>query len=208
MAQVSNQVQELHAAGNMLTLLSMQPDLDPATQAVLREICQCVRRALRPVLEGPSDIDLGEVCMQAITLCHQLYGCVPITWASCESDLTIVRIRGRKHPLYLAILDLLLNALEVIDLDGDGQITVMLITQPTYQELIIQDNGPGLPTDAIAQLQQVFPMGSTKATGFGIGLPTAMTTFDSMGALVEVTTADRGTTFRIQFPTIGSSYES
>ena len=78
-------------------------------------------------------------------------------------------IEGEPSQISLALSNLLRNALEVLQSQGEdplGFVTLELSRFPSYVELIIGDNGPGFPTDNWKP--ELFQ--TSKANGSGLGL--------------------------------------
>ena len=65
-----------------------------------------------------------------------------------------------------ALLNIVKNAVEAID--GDGTITLRVTSRSGRTALVIEDSGPGISSDALANL--FTPFFSTKPHGQGIGL--------------------------------------
>lgn len=112
---------------------------------------------------------------------------LPIVWA----DEGLVR---------QALLNLLRNALEAA---GDAGCTVRITTRVpddfTAVELLVSDNGPGIPLEA---LERVFDAGyTTKPQGCGIGLAVCRAIMQAHGGDITVRSSPgAGTVFTLRFP--------
>jgi signal transduction histidine kinase len=115
------------------------------------------------------------------------------------------RVRGDMHLLSEAMLNLLVNGLEVMP-DGGRLSVAVAIEEPTDGaawrrgvRVEVSDTGPGI---AAADLDRVFePFFTTKAFGSGLGLAAVQSTVAQHGGVVSVrTNAKTGTTFVILLP--------
>jgi signal transduction histidine kinase len=102
--------------------------------------------------------------------------------------------------LQRVLLNLILNAADAI---GDanipsGAITLSAISSNSRTELIIEDNGPGIPAD---MLERIFdPFFTTKHTGTGLGLAIVHRIIEAHGGRITASNRpapDHGAIFRI-----------
>lgn len=104
-------------------------------------------------------------------------------------------------PAYIqeVIHNLLKNSLEALGDEGDVRIIVSYVGD--WATIIIQDNGPGIPSE---HLNEIFtPFFSTKPslTNWGIGLSFCHKVIDAHGGKIEVLSeVDKGTQFNILLP--------
>ncbi|HSM28780.1 MAG TPA: HDOD domain-containing protein [Thioalkalivibrio sp.] len=100
------------------------------------------------------------------------------------------------------LTNLLKNAAEA--LEGGGRISVttrdpVSVSGRGYSELIVQDDGPGLPQSVMDQLFS--PVQSTKGKEHsGLGLSIVKRLADDMGALILCSTSTSGTRFQLLLP--------
>lgn len=120
-----------------------------------------------------------------------------------EQDLPDVEIDATY--VKQALLNLLNNACDALtqrpeaEKSGREQILVCSRRAKAAVEVLVIDNGPGIPVEA--QKQIFDPYFSTKAGGSGLGLPTARRILEELGgSLTFETEPDRGTSFRIRLP--------
>lgn len=117
-----------------------------------------------------------------------------------EPDLPDVSVDATY--LKQALLNLLNNAFDALtqrpaaEKSGREQILVCSRRTSAGVELLVIDNGPGIPAEA---REQIFdPYFSTKAGGSGLGLPTVRRIVEELGGTVTCDTeVGRGTSFRI-----------
>ncbi|HET9108657.1 MAG TPA: ATP-binding protein [Steroidobacteraceae bacterium] len=113
----------------------------------------------------------------------------------------LLPIRIERTQIQHVMLNLVRNALEVLESNPPDRREVVLETQTTAEgvELTISDNGPGLPEEA---RQRMFdPFFSTKAGGTGLGLPVSHSIVRAHGGrLIHERNAAGGARFRICLP--------
>lgn len=109
-----------------------------------------------------------------------------------------------REPLFLdriklkqALLNILTNALEASP--TSGRVEVMLRVQDERVQIVIKDQGPGIPE---ADMELVFaPFFSTKERGTGLGLPFAQKIVElHKGVLIARNNPDGGATFVVELP--------
>jgi signal transduction histidine kinase len=113
-------------------------------------------------------------------------------------------IQGDHHQLCQVVTNLLINALEA--LGGQGSIRISakmkaaeMAEQPVGVELVMADDGPGIPGDIA---DRVFdPFFTTKPQGSGLGLAIVRKIVDAHDGRIDVTTsAGQGTAFTVTLP--------
>lgn len=97
--------------------------------------------------------------------------------------------------------NLIKNALEAISSNGHIQILLTpdeLLENTSYLKVSIRNDGDPIPPE---ELEHIFePFVTTKATGTGLGLPTANRIIQSHGGLLQVTSDDTETVFSVYLP--------
>jgi signal transduction histidine kinase len=87
--------------------------------------------------------------------------------------------------------------------EGNGGGTVRLATSAGSNgevQLVIEDDGPGIPEDRLGRIFQVFY--SSKPGGTGLGLPIAQRVMEGHGGKIQVESVPgAGTRFTLSFPT-------
>jgi signal transduction histidine kinase len=82
---------------------------------------------------------------------------------------------------------------------GSHRIVVTTAARLTGFELVIADNGPGIPPDVLPKVFE--PLFSTKSFGTGLGLPMVKQVIEQHGGTVEITsTQGKGTKVAVQLP--------
>jgi signal transduction histidine kinase len=125
---------------------------------------------------------------------------------AAHSDL----IRGDEYQLEQAFVNLLLNAVEAMGLDGELTIATYATAAPAARgargrsqiRITIQDSGIGISPQAVARLFS--PFFTTKAGGTGLGLFITQRIIREHGGVISVKSkAGQGTAFQIQLPALG-----
>lgn len=106
-------------------------------------------------------------------------------------------IEGYYDPLRRGFSNVLRNAVEACH--GEGRIVVTLRRTPSHVEVILSDNGPGIPADKREMIFQ--PYYTEKGDGTGLGLAIVRQTIEAHhGTIAVLDTPGGGATFLIQFP--------
>jgi signal transduction histidine kinase len=121
---------------------------------------------------------------------------------------TLPHIRADKHQLTQVLTNLIVNAYEA--LDGDGQVTVTA-SETRLQDggggerdailVEVADNGPGIPPDVREKVFEVFF--TTKAKGSGLGLAIVKRIVDAHEGRLDLQTSPEGTRVRVTLPLAG-----
>jgi PAS domain S-box-containing protein len=110
----------------------------------------------------------------------------------------LVTIKADEEKLKLALINFFVNAVEAME-PNKGLLTITVVEKQFSIDLIIKDNGCGMDS---SQEQRLFePYFTTKKTGVGLGLSSAMAILRSHNATVEIESeVGMGTQFIISFP--------
>jgi signal transduction histidine kinase len=106
----------------------------------------------------------------------------------------------RMRQVVLNIIDNATQAMSAADkADRNGRIVVTTAARLNAFELVIADNGPGIPEENLAKVFE--PLFSTKSFGTGLGLPMVKQAIEQHGGTVDiVSTKDKGTKVTIRLP--------
>ena len=98
-----------------------------------------------------------------------------------------------------ALLNLMLNAVQVLDGRQDGHLRVALSVGDGHIKVQVTDNGPGIEPD---RLENIFrPYWSSRAGGTGLGLPVTRRIVEAHHGEINVdSTLGEGTSFEIVLP--------
>ena len=103
-------------------------------------------------------------------------------------------------------MNLLRNSIEALTEQPRGQREIRVQTRWTEQtvQLIIEDNGPGVPADLVSRIFD--PFCTTKATGTGLGLAISRTIAEAhRGKLSYDSSAAGGARFTLTLPYSGET---
>ncbi len=112
-----------------------------------------------------------------------------------------VTLEADKEQIYRVISNIVRNARQVLEARPEGgQIFLTGREEPEGWEIVVRDNGPGLPVRARENLFEAFK-GSVRKGGTGLGLAIAAELVRGHGGqLTVLETGDQGTAFRIWLP--------
>lgn len=106
-------------------------------------------------------------------------------------------IMADRKKMKIALSNFIINAAEAMKID-EGQLTIEISGNNELSELIIKDNGHGIPKEFLPKLFD--PFSTMKPNGLGLGLSTAYNILKIHQANVEVESElGTGTTFKIRF---------
>ncbi len=156
-----------------------------------------------------SHIDISQVIENVLMIVRPM-----INKQQCRLDIFIEKnlpkINGDKKSLEEALVNLLVNSLEAIDLFGTLTVTAKM---ETFQfdtqttpciRIDIGDTGSGIPEDYIVNIFD--PFFTTKSSGTGLGLPLVVNIIKNHGGKIRVKShVNKGTVFSLYLPAIFSS---
>lgn len=106
-------------------------------------------------------------------------------------------IRADKEKLKIALLNIIINAIEAIQ-NMKGELTISLIQNEESYSLEITDNGCGIPQENLSKLFE--PYFTSKRNGIGLGLASTLNIIQAHNASIEVKSkVNVGTSFIITF---------
>jgi C4-dicarboxylate-specific signal transduction histidine kinase len=187
-----------------------QPNLDEARKAVDRIIKDSYRasdvisrvRALVKKTPARNDlVDLNEVIVEVLALAqNQARRAGVVLKRELATDLP--RVRGDRVQLQQVILNLVINGLEAIAKNKNGERELSIssgIDDSKDMTIAVRDTGEGLDP---ANLERVFDaFFTTKADGMGMGLAISRTIIESHGGRLWATpNSPRGAIFQFTLP--------
>lgn len=107
-----------------------------------------------------------------------------------ELDHSSIRVDIDRGQMEQALLNIVKNAIEAVG--GEGTVTIRAVGAPGRTTLAIEDSGPGMTTEAQANL--FTPFFSTKPNGHGIGLTLVQEILSGHGFPYALERTDHGTT--------------
>ncbi|CAH1658420.1 C4-dicarboxylate transport sensor protein DctB [Hyphomicrobiales bacterium] len=150
-------------------------------------ITEALRGFVRRRKEPLSSVSVATVIEGALTLLEgplRQAGVAPVVTAPSEPVL----VTARPIELEQVLVNLLRNAIEALLEGGEGAQPALAITvtaQGDRVEIAVADRGPGLSTDALAQL--FVPFSTTKPKGLGLGLVISQDMVTSFGGTLTAT---------------------
>jgi PAS domain S-box-containing protein len=154
----------------------------------------------RPVELHMEEMALNELLEEVLTIARP-----QIEQARVDAKLEAAdacAVRADRQLLKQAILNLVLNACEVMEKQGDAatkKLTLHLCRDESAAELRVADTGPGIPPENRRKIFQLYF--TTRKGGSGIGLATTFRIVQMHNGSIDFETeVGRGTTFRIELP--------
>ncbi len=129
-----------------------------------------------------------------------------------DYDPSLPPVHGNRDQLIQVFLNLVKNAAEALDHTAKGEIKISTAFRPGIRiavqgvsqrislplEIVIEDNGPGIPPDLLPILFD--PFVSTKATGSGLGLALVAKIVGDHGGVIDSDSRPGRTRFRVLLP--------
>jgi signal transduction histidine kinase len=123
-----------------------------------------------------------------------------IAW---ETDIDSgLRIDADRDQLYRVLSNLARNAVQAIESQGEarkGTISVSARRVARRVQIVVRDDGPGVPPRAREHMFQAFH-GSTRRGGTGLGLAIAHELVAAHGGTIRLAEAEKGAAFEIEIP--------
>lgn len=162
-----------------------------------------LRAMLRQKNNARERIDLADAVTEALDLIHDE---ILRRSARCVRDLQQnCYVLADKVQIEQVILNLVMNALDALDLRAHGQreLRVSLASDGDGQvRLTVRDSGAGLPASRAEQIFESFY--STKSQGLGMGLALSRSIIESHGGRIWANdNADQGATVQFILPMVG-----
>lgn len=162
----------------------------------------------RPRQASSSEVNIGRILNEIILLQRQAFAEKEVRF-NVYLDPSIPSIRGDGNLLTQLFLNLIKNAGEAVEPGGQVQITSRIdsdyhLSAPGERavplvNILIEDNGPGIPQEL---RERIFtPFYTTKSGGTGLGLATCQKIVVDHGGLLNVKARkDGGTCFSVSLP--------
>ncbi|MFI5151274.1 MAG: ATP-binding protein [Bacteroidia bacterium] len=128
---------------------------------------------------------------------------VQISFTNLPNDSEELVIHGNKHLLDIALYNLIENACKF---SGNKEVSVQLLSSSNGTLITIRDQGIGIPTEELKQVNKSFYRAKNAATfqgsGIGLALSEKIITLHKASFQIE-SLLGKGTTIQILFPKIG-----
>jgi signal transduction histidine kinase len=142
-----------------------------------------------------------------VNICSVIDNCLLMLRNQIKNRITV----DKKYPnkpfnilcnegkMHQALLNILTNSVHAIP--DTGNISIDLITQDDFLEVVISDTGCGIPQEHISKLTDPFFTTKEPGKGTGLGLSITQNIIDEhMGTLEFESEIEQGTTVTIKFP--------
>ena len=175
-------------------------------KVIIRETLRCrdiVKNLLdfsRQTTREFSKTDLHEVVDNTLALVSRQAVFRDIT---IERNLAegLPRVSGDGRQLQQVILNLLVNAAEVMGGKGEIEISSGVVDAGQHCQVAVADNGPGVPDEAIGQVFE--PFFTTKAASHGLGLAVSWGIVQQHGGRIDVQNREEGgSVFKVILPVL------
>lgn len=177
------------------------PEIDVLSREV-RRLDRVVKTFLdfsRPVDVHFEDLDLAALAAEVAHLLTPQAERAGVQ-LTCDRPAQPAPVRGDADMLKQAILNLVTNAFEAMKESG-GRLTIGVENGADFVDLVVADNGPGIPSELREKVFQLYF--TTKEKGSGIGLAMTYRAVQLHNGTVDfVSESGRGTTFRLRFPAV------
>ncbi|HEY4940116.1 MAG TPA: ATP-binding protein [Rhizomicrobium sp.] len=180
---------DIHASGHSLL-------------TILNDILDMARIDAGTVTLAESDVLLGEIVDGAVREIGDDSRAAVRTIEVVRADHDI-RVRGDDRRLRQVLVHLLSNAVKFTG--ENGRIVVRIETAEDGVDIVVADNGTGIPTDKLAMVME--PFGQAESTyarahgGVGLGLPIVKSLVQLHGGRFTLASEeDKGTTARVHLP--------
>lgn len=150
------------------------------------------------------DVDINAVVIDALRVARLRSG--PELRVQTDLSASLPAVRGCAEHLVQAVLNMIVNGQQALEGRGDGLLRVETRHSRDCVELLVSDNGPGIPDEI---QQRIFdPFYTTKGPGEGTGLGLAITfgiVREHRGTLDMDSSPGQGSEFLIRLPVSGRS---
>ncbi len=147
---------------------------------------------------SPEVIDANEILKDILPIFEQVFKNKSVLSITYSAEPALIRI-DRKD-LESALLNLIINARDAIGQNGTVHITIdVLRTSDTpCVQMVISDNGTGIPETIIESIFE--PFVTTKPNGTGLGLTMVRSMVERGKGNISVNSSSKGTQFSLSFP--------
>ncbi|HWA74786.1 MAG TPA: ATP-binding protein [Polyangiaceae bacterium] len=178
-------------------LSELLKDMGTALTRVSALVAQLGARTGRD--QRPSDLRLAELVRDAMTLTQpQLERRGILLIDELDSECST---HGRRDHLTQVIVHLVLNAADAAQVSAPPRIWLRLVPEPNQVVLTVEDNGPGVAAEHVAQIFKPFFSTKQPGQGRGLGLRICSEVVSAHGGHIEVAErAGGGACFRVHLP--------
>lgn len=155
----------------------------------------------------PQPINVAQTVEEILTLVHSYLNRAGITLIRRLPDELLPPVMAVPGELDDVWLNLILNAHDALTGYPEPQIGIEITYTPDedMMDVIVWDNGPGIPTEIMGEIFKPFFTTKPAGEGTGLGLHICRQVVDRVGGTITVESQlNQGTTFRIRLPVIRS----
>jgi signal transduction histidine kinase len=155
--------------------------------------------------QGPENVEVCDLRIEVEQACALLKANVRqakgVVFETEIADVGLVR--AVPSEVVSATVNLVTNAIEALS-DRAGKLRLTTRVEGGFATLMVEDNGPGMPSEVKARLFE--PFFTTKANGTGLGLAGIYAFVQRCQGRIDVATEhDRGTRITLSFTRVGAS---
>lgn len=155
-----------------------------------------------PGERGP--VDLNRVVEETLLLVEKQMTKEGIQ-VSTSLGPALPHLLGDANALQQVVLNLLTNSREAMAGGGEIRIeTGLMPGRPGWVRLLVADNGPGIPPEALPKIFDPFYTSKAEGTGLGLSVSYGIVR-DHQGTVDVQSQLGKGTTFILTFPALGGS---
>lgn len=197
----------LEALTNLLYIIERSEDTNRAVcemaGAALAEVTRIAHITRQTLsfyrdLRTPATLNLSQSVSDTVQLYGRRFADKKIALKLTLDDS--IHIKGVKGEMRQVIANLLTNALEATDVDGNVQLAVFADQNDAV--FTVSDNGPGISDELIGRIFDPF-FTTKQGTGTGLGLWITQTIVEKHGGKIRVSTQrdpiNHGTSFEVRF---------
>ncbi|MFN2303080.1 MAG: sensor histidine kinase, partial [Anaerolineales bacterium] len=189
----------LHLAGREDLSEEQRLDYFELAKTELNRLMSTVQRMLdfyRPGAITPDKVDLRGILQHVINLMSKQFEKEKIlVQVDIPEDLPAIVAVGSQ--IQQVLINLFLNSLDAMPAGGEIKISARAVKSGI--EILVQDNGPGIPDERLSHIFE--PFFSTKDGGTGLGLTVSYNIVTAHGGTLELVSNNRpGACFRVYLP--------
>ncbi len=148
--------------------------------------------------------DLNATVRKAVTVIEASLRDVPVT-IDCQLAEGVPQMQGDSQHLIDVWQNLLANARDAFD-GAPGTVSIQTRCQNGHVQVVIADNGPGIPPERLEKIFQPFFTTKKRGKGTGLGLAFVRRILEAHRGRISVeSTVGQGTVFTVVLPTNGQS---
>ena len=206
--EINNPIAFVLANLNHLQALRKEENSEAEIEEVVLETQEGVERLRAIVDELLRLARRGERLSEPVQLARVVESVLPIVRHEAKGRVRIETnlayaplVSGDPGRLGQLVLNLIQNAIHALSaVERGGRVSISVAPVAAGVELLVEDDGPGIPDDVLPHIFE--PFFTTKASGAGTGLGLAVTReiVSRHGGTIEVETGSAGTRFRVTLP--------